>query len=85
MNRPFLWKVMNRPLFMGGDESSRGDKSGWMENTSQSWFLRYCTNTPVERVFSQRGLAVSRHQNRTSFQLLDSQLLVYLSSYCYEK
>uniref|UniRef100_A0A915ELP6 HAT C-terminal dimerisation domain-containing protein n=2 Tax=Ditylenchus dipsaci TaxID=166011 RepID=A0A915ELP6_9BILA len=43
------------------------------------------TNTPVERVFSQCGLATARHRNRTNCQLLDSQLIVYLNSYCYEK
>uniref|UniRef100_A0A915D706 Transposase n=1 Tax=Ditylenchus dipsaci TaxID=166011 RepID=A0A915D706_9BILA len=43
------------------------------------------TNTPVVRVFSQCGLATERHRNRTDFQLLDSQLFVYLNSYFYEK
>uniref|UniRef100_A0A915DBD9 HAT C-terminal dimerisation domain-containing protein n=1 Tax=Ditylenchus dipsaci TaxID=166011 RepID=A0A915DBD9_9BILA len=35
------------------------------------------TSAPIERIFSQAGLASSKHRNRTSFDLLNSQLVVY--------
>uniref|UniRef100_A0A915E9V1 HAT C-terminal dimerisation domain-containing protein n=1 Tax=Ditylenchus dipsaci TaxID=166011 RepID=A0A915E9V1_9BILA len=35
------------------------------------------TSAPIERVFSQAGLATARHRNRTSFELLNSQLVFY--------
>uniref|UniRef100_A0A915DKQ3 HAT C-terminal dimerisation domain-containing protein n=1 Tax=Ditylenchus dipsaci TaxID=166011 RepID=A0A915DKQ3_9BILA len=35
------------------------------------------TSAPVERIFSQAGLATRSHRNRTEFSLLNSQLLVY--------
>uniref|UniRef100_A0A915DP34 HAT C-terminal dimerisation domain-containing protein n=1 Tax=Ditylenchus dipsaci TaxID=166011 RepID=A0A915DP34_9BILA len=38
------------------------------------------TSAPIERVFSQAGLATSRHRSRTEILLLNSQLVIY----CYE-
>uniref|UniRef100_A0A915EI10 HAT C-terminal dimerisation domain-containing protein n=1 Tax=Ditylenchus dipsaci TaxID=166011 RepID=A0A915EI10_9BILA len=39
------------------------------------------TSAPMERVFSQAGLATARHRNRTSFELLNHQLVVYCNMY----
>lgn len=37
------------------------------------------TSAPIERVFSQAGLATHRHRNRTKINLLNSQLINYLN------
>uniref|UniRef100_A0A915EK73 HAT C-terminal dimerisation domain-containing protein n=1 Tax=Ditylenchus dipsaci TaxID=166011 RepID=A0A915EK73_9BILA len=38
-------------------------------------------SAPIERIFSQAGLASSKHRNRTSFDLLNSPLVVYCNVY----
>uniref|UniRef100_A0A915DWV9 HAT C-terminal dimerisation domain-containing protein n=2 Tax=Ditylenchus dipsaci TaxID=166011 RepID=A0A915DWV9_9BILA len=43
------------------------------------------TSAPIERVFSQAGLATARHRNRTSFELLNSQLVFYCNIECLER
>uniref|UniRef100_A0A915DYZ3 HAT C-terminal dimerisation domain-containing protein n=1 Tax=Ditylenchus dipsaci TaxID=166011 RepID=A0A915DYZ3_9BILA len=39
------------------------------------------TSAPIERIFSQAGLATSKHRNRTEHELLNAQIVVY--SYCH--
>uniref|UniRef100_A0A915CSF1 HAT C-terminal dimerisation domain-containing protein n=1 Tax=Ditylenchus dipsaci TaxID=166011 RepID=A0A915CSF1_9BILA len=39
------------------------------------------TSAPIERIFSQAGLATTAHRNKTSFDLLNSQLVVYCNSF----
>uniref|UniRef100_A0A915DQW7 BED-type domain-containing protein n=2 Tax=Ditylenchus dipsaci TaxID=166011 RepID=A0A915DQW7_9BILA len=39
------------------------------------------TSAPIERVFSQAGLACAKHRNRTSFNLLNAQLIVYCNMF----
>uniref|UniRef100_A0A915DFG9 HAT C-terminal dimerisation domain-containing protein n=1 Tax=Ditylenchus dipsaci TaxID=166011 RepID=A0A915DFG9_9BILA len=39
------------------------------------------TSAPIERVFSQAGMATCKHRNRTEFELLNSQLIVYCNLY----
>jgi hypothetical protein len=37
------------------------------------------TSSPVERVFSQAGLATGKHRNRTKHTLLNAQLMCYIN------
>uniref|UniRef100_A0A915ES43 HAT C-terminal dimerisation domain-containing protein n=1 Tax=Ditylenchus dipsaci TaxID=166011 RepID=A0A915ES43_9BILA len=39
------------------------------------------TSALIERIFSQAGLATTKHRNRTAFELLNSQLVVYCNLY----
>uniref|UniRef100_A0A915CLF3 HAT C-terminal dimerisation domain-containing protein n=1 Tax=Ditylenchus dipsaci TaxID=166011 RepID=A0A915CLF3_9BILA len=39
------------------------------------------TTAPIERIFSQAGMATCKHRNRTEFQLFNSQLIVYCDLY----
>uniref|UniRef100_A0A915CXK8 HAT C-terminal dimerisation domain-containing protein n=1 Tax=Ditylenchus dipsaci TaxID=166011 RepID=A0A915CXK8_9BILA len=39
------------------------------------------TSAPIERVFSQAGLATARHRNKSLFHLLNSQLVVYCNMF----
>uniref|UniRef100_A0A915DMK1 HAT C-terminal dimerisation domain-containing protein n=1 Tax=Ditylenchus dipsaci TaxID=166011 RepID=A0A915DMK1_9BILA len=38
-------------------------------------------SAPIERIFSQSGVATSKHRNRTEHELLNAQIVVY--SYCH--
>uniref|UniRef100_A0A915ENJ2 HAT C-terminal dimerisation domain-containing protein n=1 Tax=Ditylenchus dipsaci TaxID=166011 RepID=A0A915ENJ2_9BILA len=35
------------------------------------------TSSPIERILSQAGLATNNHRNKASFDLLNSQCMVY--------
>uniref|UniRef100_A0A915DUI1 HAT C-terminal dimerisation domain-containing protein n=1 Tax=Ditylenchus dipsaci TaxID=166011 RepID=A0A915DUI1_9BILA len=39
------------------------------------------TSAPIEKVFSQAGMANCKHRNRTEFELLNLQLIVYCNLY----
>uniref|UniRef100_A0A915DPU2 HAT C-terminal dimerisation domain-containing protein n=1 Tax=Ditylenchus dipsaci TaxID=166011 RepID=A0A915DPU2_9BILA len=40
------------------------------------------TSAPVERIFSQAGMATATHRNKASFELLNAQLVVYCNRFC---
>ena len=39
------------------------------------------TSAPIERVFSQAGLATARHRSNTKIDLLNDQLIVYINQH----
>lgn len=61
----------------------------WQTITKEEWqplkqlafkiFSVPATSAPIERVFSQAGLATQKHRNRTKFDLLNAQLMNYLN------
>uniref|UniRef100_A0A915EHD7 HAT C-terminal dimerisation domain-containing protein n=1 Tax=Ditylenchus dipsaci TaxID=166011 RepID=A0A915EHD7_9BILA len=70
------WNGSSQVLGVSDEHGNRGQ--------SQSLYggaFRPATSAPIERIFSQAGLATSKHRNRTEHELLNAQIVVY--SYCH--
>lgn len=58
-------------------DNIKGNDWKELKNLALTFFSIPATSAPIERIYSQAGIATQKHRNKTKIELLNSQLMVY--------